>query len=287
MASDNTPNPEAKPPQAGSGSTPEPVRKAREDSALHQFDAFLCRHARDNVCWNLDHKGIARGVAKLDPKLAAYVQAGHPGLANIPPVGRFLLSYDELDNLFKAVANNPDLSFDGLLPQPNRHWVTMRDYLRDSTLCTGEIRRGLTTAEAETWASESNRWTEILTKEKVLLSEGLIIVRDWVEEIRRYLQAMDKLALIPPPAGYFPTPTNPSPNPPVTLPDDSEPGKNSSLDRMRWAIAQHEKGAEATADALIKMASINKQAGRKALRELEQLGEYKGFGKSKAPTSHR
>jgi hypothetical protein len=90
---------------------------------------------------------------------------------------------------------------------------------------------------------------------------------------------MDEPSLIPPPRGSFPTPMNPLPSA-NSVEDQLDPTLKDAVQRMRGAIQQHENGAKATPAGLIKIARINKQVGRKALRILQELGEYDGHGRS-------
>jgi len=248
---------------------------------LHQLDALLCRHARDNICWHLDHSGIARRVAALDPRLAAFVQAGHPDLGDVPAVGEFLLGDQEFDKLVEAVSGLPSTLVHEISDQPNRPWLSDEAFFHMIPECTGEIRRHLAAAEAERWAEQCNGLLKELTGGRLLLAQGLDKACQLSSLIRKYLVAMGEHTQVPPPLGSFPTPTNPLPSAQST--EDHYDGRTlAAIQRMRKAIRQHERGIYATPSALLKMAGINKQLGRKALRVLKDLGEYRGHGRSKA-----
>lgn len=249
--------------------------------ALHELDAFLCRHARDNVCWNLDHNGISRRIAALDPRLAAFVQAGHPDLGDVPAVGEFLLGDQEFDKLIEAVSGLPSTLVHEISDQPDRLWLSDATFFHMIPMCTAEVRRHLAAAEAERWSQQSNALVLELTSGRLLLSQGLDTARQLSSLIRKYLVAMGEHTHVPPPLGSFPTSTNPLPSAQSTE-DHYDVRTLAAIQRMRKAIRQHERGIYATPSALLKMAGINKQLGRKALRVLKDLGEYRGHGRSKA-----
>ena len=82
-------------------------------------------------------------------------------------------------------------------------------------------------------------------------------------------------------SGHSPPPTNPTP-----VPEDVEGALDDTtrdaVYRMREAIRLHDRGPHAKPATLLKLAGINKQNGRKALRILQELGEYHGHGRDKA-----
>jgi hypothetical protein len=61
----------------------------------------------------------------------------------------------------------------------------------------------------------------------------------------------------------------------VTKPKFPDP-----IERLRLAIKR--KGNDAKPEVLIEEAGIAKKEGRKALRQLEEFGEYKGFARRKS-----
>ena len=241
-------------------------------SALHDFDLLLCRHVRDNVYWNRADKDVAERLRTLDPRLSSFLTDDPPPTAGEDWGPKLLLTDEELSALAFALDHLPKRS--------EKDWLPLQGIYERSTLCTGEILRRLAPAEGRRWATESERFKRKLTAHTIELHEGIEIVAEWVRKLRRYLEAMRALTLIPPPVGSFPTPTNPSP----TLPEEAEVDTDnlSDLERMRRAISTHPKRSNAPAPALVKLAGINRQRGYKALRELAAIGEYKGFQKSKA-----
>jgi hypothetical protein len=251
---------------------------------IHQLDAFLCRHVRDNVCWQLGEAGIAIRVERLDPRLADYVRLGHPDLEEVPPVGEHLLSEAEFDALVEVAGGLPAAIVPETLKTPERLWLSCDEFFQQTPQCTAEIRETLSPAEAQRWSERCNQFIALLTSGKLLLSEGIDVARQLSTLIRHYLVAMGELQFVPPPTGCFPTPTNPLPN--ISGAEAKYDEKTRvAIQRMRDAIRQHERGLKATPSALIKAAKINIHLGRKALRILEDLGEYQGHGRSKAKKS--
>ncbi len=249
--------------------------------ALHQLDAFLCRHARDNVCWNLNYPEIAQRVDQLDPRLCAFVRAGYPDLGDVPPTGQFLVSELEFDLLIEAVSGLPATIVHDISDQPDALWQSDAAFFTNRPMCTAEVRQHLSAAEAERWSEQCNALIRKLTDGQLRLSHGLDAARELAVLIRQYLTAMGELTLIPPPRGSFPTPMNPLPA--VDNVEGQLDAKlKAAVQRMRTAVMQHPRGSEATPRALIKEANINNALGRQALRILEALGEYRGFGKSTA-----
>jgi hypothetical protein len=238
-------------------------------SPLHNFDLLLCRHTVANIRWNLDECHIHTRIAHLRPPLAKFLideQADNPRFAAIPEI---LLSYDELDDIAEALRFLPIGS--------ERYWLPCREYYGNATLATGEIHKRLAPAEAQRWADASLSFTHHLCDQPVLLADAIEIVRDWTEELRRYLEALCEFQFLPRPEGHFPTPTMPEA---ATRPNTSPELLNSEasyLERMRAAVAEHPKGRKAHPDELIASAKANRKSARKALRTLEQLGEYDGF----------
>jgi hypothetical protein len=233
-------------------------------SALHNFDLLLCRHAVANLRWNLDDCHIRHRVAHLKPSLAKFLideSAHNPRFADIPEI---LLSYDELDDIAEAIRFLPIGS--------ERYWLPCREYYGDATLATGEIHKRLAPAEAQRWADASLSFTHRLCDQSVLLADAIGIIRDWTEELRRYLEALCEYRFRPRPEGRFPTATTPEEA--TNTSQELFNSEASYLKRMRAAIAAHPKGREANPD---EMAKANRKSARKALRTLERQGEFGGF----------
>ena len=201
----------------------------------------------------------------------------------------FLLSDIELDQLETIVASLARF----------KSWQASRTVHGSYHFCTGEINRRLSPDDAERWAKRSVRFTRQLQRRRVSLEVGISIVREWVRELRSCLAAMDETDLLPAPGGGFPTPTNPNPPKPevhsapgiVPPTQQAQQPRKSSLPtyivKLRRAIQGHKDGAKADETELIQSAHVNRAFGLKALHELERLGEYNGFGKSRADRSQK
>lgn len=238
-------------------------------SALHEFDLLLTDYVHANVHGHLGNRRLLAGLNGLDGRLVEYLKTLYrtrPAPVSSLP---FLLNDSEMSLLGIA-------AFDAHV-----EWLPSAGLHREATACTGEIRRELARAEAERWAEDSAKFSEKLEVEPLQLCDGIQIVREWSRTVRRYLEAMGRTDLIPPPDGGFPTPTHPSPSP------IEKPKKDlSDVERMRAAMAKHERKDKASPRALIKAARINNKRGRMALRTLEASGEYHGFEPSNDDRSH-
>ncbi len=172
-------------------------------SVLHEFDLLLADYLRVNVGRHLDSTEFSGHLAaKLPAELVEYIRTradedGHPG--RNPSL---LLSYDELNHLHGALSALPQRLL--------RKWHTYPTLHSRATLCTGEINRRLSAADADHWATVSSRLGGQLETEPEL-SEGVRIVQEWISELRWHLQAMGDQHLLPAPEGDSPTPTNPLP----------------------------------------------------------------------------
>jgi hypothetical protein len=116
-----------------------------------------------------------------------------------------LLNDQELDHLAETFAGGP-LEFD-------RPWAPYEPLHSRSIDCVLEIKGGLASEYADSWARASARFTETLEGGRVRLGDGVQIVREWIGEVRRLLRAMGELAYLPAPEGAFPTPSHPEPSP--------------------------------------------------------------------------
>src|SRR5262249_54771679 len=87
--------------------------------------------------------------------------------------------------------------------------------------CAADIRDALAVEYVREWARASAGFIERLESKRVSLHTGIEIVREWVGEARRLLRAMGAVALLPPPAGTYPTPT--CPDPPTRPPAEAPP----------------------------------------------------------------
>jgi hypothetical protein len=256
-------------------------------SELHTFDIVLCDYLRFNIGRHLEDRDFAPRLDRLDPRLADFFKTRFDGPPSTLP---FLLNDKELGDLERIIEELPMGKARWWIPAPRVH--------RDFSLCTGEINRRLSRTEAEKWAEDSAAFVRQLEEEPLDFPSGFKLVCEWIDELHFYLDAMGEKDLLPAPQGGFPTPTNPNPPKPVARAARAEvelahPTKRSrartpeedDVEKMRQAIREHKLGAEASVRALRKLAHMNNQRARDALRVLEAAGEYHGFGRDKAEQS--
>jgi hypothetical protein len=79
--------------------------------------------------------------------------------------------------------------------------------------CVGEIRGSLAIQYGDEWATQSSAFARRLEDDQTLMSEGIEIVHEWVQLVRRYLRAMGATAFLPHPEGSFATLACPDPPP--------------------------------------------------------------------------
>jgi len=139
---------------------------------------------------------VDTGVAQA-PAMKIEVEVGPEFDRNVS----FLLNDIELAHLETIVAS---------LPQSKR-WQSSRTVHETHHHCTGEINRRLSPLDADRWTKKSRRFVRKLERKRLSLEEGIAIIRDWVDQLRSCLAAMDETDLLPAPHGGFPTPTNPTP----------------------------------------------------------------------------
>jgi hypothetical protein len=203
--------------------------------------------------------------------------------------GSFLLSDTELARLETIVAGLPTI----------KRWQASRPVHETHKLCTGEINRRLSPIDADRWAKKSRRFVRQLERKRLSLEVGIGIVREWVDQLRGCLGAMDETALLPAPHGGFPTPANPKPGrpnqaPPVTRTghgskkDDLPPSSPTEEERLepyikRMLATIERLGPKTKAKTLIGKggAKMGKSTGYTVLRILEKQGLYE-LGKSKS-----
>jgi hypothetical protein len=215
-------------------------------------------------------KRPSAAMNQLDVRLRDFLRGRFRARPSAPSALPFLFNDTELGDLQEAFTN-------GLTNWKYKVSSRLPRYL---TLATGEVTRRLPREEAERWSSLSARFLAQLKTKHLSLADGIRIVREWLWELRLFLEAMGEDGLLPVPDGRFPTPTNPSPPP--------EPPKKkdqTAVGRMRRAIAEHPAGRKAKPSVLIKKAKIGNQRGRAALGQLQKNGEYEGFARSTAKRS--
>ncbi|MBN9119491.1 MAG: hypothetical protein J0I06_10095, partial [Planctomycetes bacterium] len=134
---------------------------------------------------------------------------------------------------------------------------------------------------AEEWAADCARYASELEADGLSLHDGLKIVRRWVQRLRELQLAMGGVQFVPA-ADVATWPQSPS-IPPLTIDESHEDALRlaESIERMRIAIKA--LGADAKSETLVIRAHIKKSDGLKALRVLEEQGEYTGFARPQPP----
>jgi hypothetical protein len=255
---------------------------------LHRFQLLLCYYVRNNVCEDFhDPDFVAFLKRQLTPALFDHLWRY---FHDTPSVPRQLLNDEELDELEQALlcrlrqAQMPS-SMRPRSPRPQvpSRWEPQRELHRQHIDCVREIRQRLGKRYAREWTETNARLDRQLAPMTATLwpHEGIQIVREWLQELQRYLKAMGGDDLLPRPEGAFPTPTTqslpPTPSQPSSPTTPLKDALSEAEDRMSKVIADHKKGKIAPPMALIKKARIREAVGRQALRRLEAQGEYNGF----------
>lgn len=193
-------------------------------SNLHAFHLCLCRYVRRNVLEVQEDESFGPRIARLPDGLAERLDVSdehlhykkmvaHEGdhipdaavLAKESGGQQPLLLNDEE---FKALERLTDLT----LVSQNKSWKLKWEAAASthdvSINCIKEIATGVSSQSADRWSSDSAMFARQLDEKGLLLSEGVVIIRKWAKEVRRYLQAMERFDLMPRPEGEYPTPTN-------------------------------------------------------------------------------
>lgn len=284
---------------------------------LHEFDQQLGEHVLASIRAHFSDPGFVQYVEEdVNPAVLAYLQLLRE--ADRHPEPRLLLSDDELDDLH-LVFLSEDFKFDRdcltneqlyrrsidcvseirehLAKQYAEEWATncarFADLLRWRKLpdVSAELNEQTESQELDEDDASSDPdsfdGSENRDEYRSLpnLSSGIAVVRDWIADVRRLLRAMGAVHYLPHPEGPYPTPTYPTsstacPQEQASIDQDQA---NEDVQRMRKAIAEHSEGKDAKAAVLINKAEISNKRGRDALRTLEALGEYTGFGRSRPP----
>jgi hypothetical protein len=244
---------------------------------LHEYDLRLCTYVLCNI---LEHTGRPQYTAWLGKRLGPgplwqYISSFPQGDRNSVPK-RLLLSEKEL-SILSEIFRDQWVEWSPYVPLHKLYIMTVR-----------EVRDALSQRVEQRWSDACENFARKLEGDSLSLAPAIEIVQEWVCELRFLLQAMGATAFLPCPEGRSPTPTNPTPrpNPAATLgppADTSDENMNADIVRMRQAIRERSNGATAKASTLCKDAQINPQRGRRALRWLEEQGEYNGFLR-KAPS---
>lgn len=176
-------------------------------SDVHWFDSVLCDYLRGNIGGLLLHDPGERDFAKwmgkaLPRELLAYIRK--------PTEPRLVFNEVELDTLACATEWLPNEGSARWTPWPGAH----REYLE----CLPAIRQLLSGATAEEFASASVEFARQLGTANLGLHEGIVLVTEWIEHVRRLKQALGMLQFLPRPEGQFPTPTHPL-KPGESMPD--------------------------------------------------------------------
>jgi hypothetical protein len=237
--------------------------------ALHKFDLALCNHAILNIVWNFDEPRVFAHVANIRSPLGEFFRGRHN--KPIGPIPKVLLSDDEFDSIVAV------LRFLPLRAQV--FWTPYESMYVDRSLVTGEIRRLLAPAEADHWATISQRNTTALMQEELPLWSGIEIVQNWTWDLRRYLEALCEFGFLPTPRGHFPTISNPEPSAVSSISFDP---LEIYVARLQEAFNSDPSRKTKRPAELIKELGLNNRLARAALRVLEERGVYSGF-KRKRP----
>jgi hypothetical protein len=245
---------------------------------LHRFDELLCAYLIDNITQHMDHPDF---LADLEVVLTC-----RPLLDYLKEVQR-----DTDDAGRRLLLNAEELSrLEGTFDFTDQAWTPIEAFHRRYIDTLLEVRENLTRQVAEDWSEVCAKHAKELEDPDTRLWDGIRVLGDWLWELRRLLRAMDAISFLPCPEGRSPTPTCST----QILPSGSPPLRDpfaTDMDAMRQAITQHDRdnpnipdtrrGRSAPPDTLIKIAQIRPQRARNALRELQKLGEYSGFARSR------
>lgn len=228
---------------------------------LHAFDIELGEHVLSVIRCHLSDSAFGQFVAEqLDPPLLDHLRAlsanANPSAPSLP------LSFDEYLDLEAVFGNGP--------PVFDKDWIPDSSLYNRAIHCVADIRAGLAPTYADEWARACQEFAAALKKDGLWLSHAIPIVREWSEEIRRLLLAMEATHLVPPPDGTCPTPTCLEPRPQSKLDPDPE-----QVARVRRAL--RETGPEAKPNAVTQKAQMSRQECRRVLRYLQSRDEYSGF----------
>lgn len=228
---------------------------------LHAFDIELGEHVLGVIRGYSADSAFDRFVSEqLDPLLLDHLRALSAN-ANSPALS-LPLSFDDYLDLEGAFGNGP--------PVFDRDWIPDHSLYNRAISCVADIRSGLAPTYADEWARACQEFASALKKDSLWLSHAIPIVREWSEEIRRLLMAMEAIYLVPPPDGTCPTPTCLEPRPKSESDPDPE-----QVARVRRAL--RETGPEAKPNAVTQKAQMSRQECRRVLRYLQSRNEYSGF----------
>ncbi|HYT88582.1 MAG TPA: helix-turn-helix domain-containing protein [Gemmataceae bacterium] len=170
---------------------------------LHEFDLQLCEHVLANIRGHRHVPGFAAFIEEqLDPPMMAYLKA-LDGDVEPPPL---LLNDAELEDLA--------MTFLGESHEFDRPWRPYAELYRRAIQCAVDIRTGLAAEYVREWARACTQFAERLESGRLWLGDGIEVVAEWIDEVRRLLRAMGATNLLPVPEGTFPTPSHPQPTPP-------------------------------------------------------------------------
>jgi hypothetical protein len=236
---------------------------------LYEYDLALCDYVLGNIRCYLFDEGFRRWVAgwTVMPELREYLL--EEGVDGDEPQERLQLNDKEL-NYLQACMEGPD--------GPERYWVASEPLHKRYVHTVLEVRKELTPQVAEDWSRDCARFAEKLEAPKVTVADGITIVQEWLWALRRHLGAMGANDLFPRPVGLSPTPTDRRPRP-SPAPAGRASAKRPAIERMLEAIRTHNDGVNAKPAVLINLAKINKQAGYRALHDLQAQGKYGGFAR--------
>lgn len=236
--------------------------------SLHRFDLQLCDYVAGNVRQHFDETEFADWVRTSVPEaLAKYLDAGLTESES----PEMLLGDTELVALETAM-ENPPLELD-------REWLPYDSLHQRYVSTLVEIRKQLCPQAAEGWAAACADFSRRLSEPRLPLHDGIIIVQEWLWQLRRLLLVMEAFDLVCFPQGNLSTPLHSSLRCSANQSDvvNGLPKKYlDNIEKLRSLFQEDPEYRKSKPEVVIKAVSIGNQPGRKALRWLSVRGEYVG-----------
>lgn len=243
-------------------------------AVLYDYDIDLTDYAIGNVVQYLPDKTFARWAVDhiSSPAVVEYLRKRSDRSLDAPQV-RELFCDEDLAAIEAAFEDGP--------PGRVGEWVPYAELHRRYVQTLREVREGLSRQTADEWATDCAEYAIELEADGLSLHDGLKIVRRWIQRLRELQMAMGAVEFVP--AADVTKWPPPPPGSPAATDASQEDALQlaASIGRMRDAIKA--LGADAKSETLVKHAHIKKQDGVRALRVLEERGEYTGFARPHPP----
>lgn len=239
---------------------------------LHRYDVRLCEYVLGNICQYLDRKQVRDRVGHLrSEQLRDYLVKHHDyntkwSDADDAKPPALLFNSQELETL--------ELAFEGM--QGAFEWTASRPLHEAYVDTLPEIRKRLSTQNAEDWARRCGEIGWELEGRKLELFDGIGLVNDWLRALRRLKRNIGDSDQLPCPDGSQATPTRAAAAPPKT-PESATMKAPDPEDVKKVREAIQGKGKNAKSDAIVMIAGVRREDALAILRLLEDQGEYKGF----------